>query len=242
MMTTSRLEKDHPSFLALDRAALGGTSPGLDQHLDSCAQCRDYIESLDEPPTASGLVDVRRTLEQRRKTMSRLWAVVPMVAVACGLVLFVLHPQPELPHTLPAQPPPYVAAKGFVSVWIYVKHGTNTELWDGTKPLFVGDQLRLKVDPGRFRRVEVYSVKPPGAPTLLYAGSVVPGQSATLPEAWEVDAEPGAERLVVTFSSEAVKPAWPDWLQGKVQPGVSVLPFTLPKSTASDPDAGSNSP
>lgn len=237
--TTSRLEEDHPSFLALDRAALGGTSPGLNQHLDGCAQCRGYVESLGEPPMASGLVDVRRTLEQRRKTMSWLWALVPAVAAACGLVLIVRHPQPDLPH---APPPPYVAAKGFLSVWIYVKHGANTELWDGKKPLFVGDQLRLKVDPGRFRRVEVYSVKPPGAPTLLYAGSVVPGQSATLPEAWEVDAEPGAEQLLVTFSNEAIKPAWPDWLQGKVQPGVSVLPFTLPKSTASDPDAGSTTP
>ncbi len=166
---------------------------------------------------------------------------MPVAAAACGLLFVALRPQPDLPLG-PHEQPPYVAAKGFLSVWIYVKHGANTELWDGKKPLFVGDRLRLKVDPGHFHRVEVYSVKPPEAPTLLYAGSVVPGQSATLPEAWEVDAEPGAERLVVAFSNEAVKPVWPDWLQGKVQPGVSVLPFTLPKSMSADPDAGSISP
>ncbi len=241
-MTTSRLEEKHPSFLALDRAGLGELSPDMSQHLDGCAECRSYVQSLGEAPLASSLVEIRgKLVQRRRRTLRAWWAALPVAAAACGLIVLSLNPQPDLPLG-PRNPPPYVAAKGFLSVWIYVKHGPNTELWDGKKPVSVGDQLRLKVDPGSFRRVEVYSVKPPAAPTLLYSGRVVPGQSATLPEAWEVDAEPGAERLVVAFSNEAVKPVWPDWLQGKLQPGVSVLPFTLPKSPSTDPDAGSTSP
>jgi hypothetical protein len=211
-MTTSRLAENHPSYLALDRASLGEPSPELAAHLQSCAECRDYVAALAEPPPAA------------------------------GILLFIgVRPQPDLPAG-PHGELPYVGTKGFASVWIYVKHGPNTELWDGKRPLFAGDRLRLKLDPGRFRHVAVYSVKGPDTPTLLYAGNVTPAESTTLPEAWEVDSEPGAERLVVAFSDQALEPTWPNWLQGKAPPGVTVLPFVLPKSSSPDPDAGSTSP
>src|SRR5213075_554773 len=101
--------------------------------------------------------------------------------------------------------------------------------WDGKQALAGGDRLRIKVDPAGYRRVEVYSVKTPEAPELLYSGSVTPAQSVTLPDAWEIDSEPGAERLMVVFSNEPVKPSWGKWLRGQVEPGVVVLPFVLPK-------------
>ena len=242
-MTTSQLAENHPSYLALDRASLGEPSPELASHLASCERCREHVAALAEPPPASGFAHVQRRVEaeRRSKLRSSFMLLVP-AAAAAGTLLFVgLRPQPALPVG-PLAELPYVGTKGFTSVWIYVKHGSNTELWDGKRPLFAGDRLRLKVDPGRFRHVAVYSVKGPDTPTLLYAGSVSPAESTTLPEAWEVDAEPGAERLVVAFSDEALEPAWPDWLQGKASRGVTVLPFVLPKSTAPDPDAGSTSP
>jgi hypothetical protein len=160
------------------------------------------------------------------------------LAAAAALVLFVsLDPQPELPRS-----PIYIGDKGFSSVWIYVKHGADTALWDGKKPVFVGDRLRLKVDPGRYERVEVYSTKNQQAPELLYVSAVTPGQSLSLPEAWEIDAEPGDERLLVVFSNHPVKPVWSDWLQGKAPPGVLLLPFVLPKSSGPEPHPGSTTP
>jgi hypothetical protein len=242
-MATSRLAENHPSYLALDRASLGEPSPELTTHLETCAECRDYIAALAEPPPASGFVRIRERVEAERRSKLRSWFMLlpAAAAAACALLFIALRPQPDLPAGPPGELP-YVGTKGFTSVWIYVKHGPNTELWDGKRPVFAGDRLRLKLDPGRFRHVAVYSVKGPGAPTLLYAGNVVPAESTTLPEAWEVDGEPGAERLVVAFSDRALEPTLPDWLQGKAPPGVTVLPFVLPKSSSPDPDAGSTSP
>jgi len=243
-MTTSQLATDHPSYLVLDRASLGETSPEVRAHLEGCAACRSHVAKVGEPAPASGFVVVEQALQRQRQARRAWWGALPLAAAACGLFAFLkLGHRPlglEQPSTLATQQ--YLGEKGFLSVWIYVRHGANTQLWDGKKSVFVGDRLRLKVDPARFHRVEVYSVKDPAEPALLYAGSVAPGQSATLPDAWEVDAEPGNERLVVVFSNEPVRPVWSDWLRGKVQPGISVLPFVLPKSTSADPNPGSTGP
>jgi hypothetical protein len=225
----------HPSYLALDRAALGEVSEPLRAHLSACSDCSGYVASLHDAPIA-GELELRRRVEQtQRAKVRKWWAIVPVAAAACGLLFLgqrTLTPQ-LIEHG-------YVGAKGFPSVWIYVKHGNGTELWDGKRALFAGDKLRLKVDPGHFRRVEVYSVPSGAAPERLFQGDVRPGESFTLPDAWELDAAPGTERLVVVLSNGPVSPAWTDWLQGKVQPGVSVLPFELPKTT--DVDAGDGSP
>jgi len=217
----------HPSYLALDRASLGPVTSELQAHLEECSDCRQYVEALGVAPPPQGLVEIRRRIERRPRSLPWVWIAGPVAAAAAALLFVSLRPQPGLPeHSV------YIGDKGFSSVWIYVRHGSSTALWDGKKPVFAGDRLRLKVDPGRFKRVEVYSLKDPSAPELLYAGGVSPGRSETLPDAWEVDGEPGDERLLVVFSSEPVKPSWPDWRQGKAQPGVMLLPFVLPKASA----------
>jgi hypothetical protein len=223
----SESSEQHPSYLALDRASLGVVSDALRQHLERCAACADYVRRIDQAGTEEGLGEVKRRIQRSHRTTRRwLGAASFAVAAAAGvLVVAGIRPQPELPVQQP-----YTGEKGFTSVWIYVRHGTSTALWDGRSPVFPGDRLRLKVDPGRFKRVEVYSTKDPHRPELLYEGTVRSGESKTLPEAWEVDAEPGAEHLLVVFSSEKVKPEWPDWLRGRAQPGVMLLPFSLPKA------------
>ena len=131
----------------------------------------------------------------------------------------------------------YVGAKGFRSVWIYVKRGTETLLWDGKRRLLPGDRLRLKVDPGSYQRVAVYAGS--ASPTLLYSGKLTPGQNLTLPDAWEIDDSLNDEQLFVVFSEGPVEPVWNEWRLGRVPPGVAVLPFTLPKAGS---DAGSFGP
>lgn len=227
----------HPSYLALDRASLGRVAEHVRTHLEECRECRDYVAALAEPAPASGLLQIRQRIAKQPRKLPWAWLGAPLAAAAALVLFSGLRPQPSLPKE-----PLYIGDKGFSSVWIYVRHGSNTALWDGKKQVYAGDRLRLKVDPGRFKRVEVYSIKDPNAPELLYSGSVTPGQSATLPDAWEIDTEPGDERLLVAFSSEPIKPIWSDWLHGKAQPGVMLLPFVLPKSTAPDPNPGSTGP
>jgi hypothetical protein len=233
-MTLTRTE--HPSYLALDRAALGGLSQDLERHVSACAECRSYLETLAEPPPESGLMETRRRLE-RARVASRpwLWAAIPVAAAAIAL-LFVTQPPVKV------QEAPYVGVKGFSSVWIYVRRGADTQLWDGKRVLRPGDQLRLKVDPGAARHVEVYALKDGDSPERLYSGDLVPGELAMLPDAWELDDQAGAEQLFVVLSEREVKPRWPAWRDGKVAPGVVVLPFRIPKSTLPDADASDGSP
>ena len=230
----------HPSFLALDRAHLGqGSAADVLSHLEGCEACRGHLESLTSPGTSSGFAAVQQAIEknQRRLPFFWVWAPVSLAAVACCLFLFVGRHQPDAGRDEEV----YLGSKGFLSVWIYVKRGSETELWDGKKPLASGDRVRLKVDPGKYHRVEVYSLSTDRNPTQIYAGDATPGQSLTLPEAWEVDDSPAAERLFVVFGDAPIQPNWDDWLQGKAMPGVAVLPFILPKSGAGS-DAGRLSP
>lgn len=220
----------HPSYLALDRAALGGPSSELQKHVEDCPECRAYLEALAEPPAPSGLAEVRRRVAARRSKARFWWAAVP-VAAAAGALLFV-DARVETPREAP-----YVGVKGFSSVWIYVKREGDTQLWDGKRALQPGDQLRLKVDPGAFRHVAVYAAKEAAPPEPLYAGEVAAGRISTLPDAWELDAEPGAEQLFVVLSHEPVTPRWAEWRDGKVAPGTAVLPFVLPKTIVVDADA-----
>jgi len=235
-MTTSGPGPIHPSCLALDRASLGEASAEVLAHLEACASCRAYVASLADGALSADFSEVhRRIVQSRAKRVRALGVIFPLAAAACGLLFF------GLPHksVSTSERSAYVGSKGFPSVWIYVKHGGETALWDGKKPVFAGDRLRLKVDPGRFRRVAVYSVKAGDGPELLYESDVIPGQSTTLSDAWEVDEKPGAERLLVALSDAAIQPVWPDWLDGKATNGATVLNFTLSKSASTDVDAGS---
>jgi hypothetical protein len=235
MTVSQRASSSHPSYLALDRAALGAPAAEVARHLATCEECRRYVDALGETPPASGILPIRTGIARSRRNKLRArWMGASALAAAACLLLVVGRTKPPTIDN----PTAYLGAKGFSSVWIYVKHGPTTTLWDGKQPLVSGDRLRIKVEPAGYRRVEVYSVKTPDAPELLYSGSVAPAQSITLPDAWEIDSEPGAERLMVVFSNEQVLPNWSQWLRGEVEPGVVVLPFVLPKKAdAISPDA-----
>jgi hypothetical protein len=224
----------HPSFLALDRAHLGTAAPAVLAHLAGCEVCRSHVESPLSVPGAPSFAALERAIAARNKPRARwLWAAASLAAAACALLLVVTHRSPDASSGADA----YVGAKGFRSVWIYVRRGTETLLWDGKRRLLPGDRLRLKVDPGGYHRVAVYAGGP--APTLLFSGDLTPGQNLTLPEAWEIDDSPTDEQLLVVFSDAPVEPEWNDWRLGRVPPGVAVLPFTLPKAGS---DAGSFGP
>lgn len=229
----------HPSYLALDRAALGQLSGELAQHVNECVECRAYLDSLAAPPTAAGWVEVRGALARQRLAQRRRWWVAaPLAAAALALVFVTVRPGPPIA----TESAPYIGVKGFPSVWIYVMRQAETQLWDGKRAFHPGDRLRLKLDPGAFRRIAVYSAKGEVPPELLYEGDVVPGQISTLPDAWELDAEPEAEKLFVVLSDEPAAPRWSEWQDGNVARGLSVLTFTLPKSMVVETDASDGGP
>ena len=227
-------EASHPSFLALDRAHLGLASPAVLAHLAGCAVCRSHVESLVEGPVASDFVALERAIECSIKPRARwLWVGAPLAAAACALLLVVTHRGPHAGTSAE----PYVGAKGFRSVWLYVKRGSETALWDGKRHLLPGDRIRLKVDPGSYHQLAVYAAGP--SPTLLYSGKLTPGQNFTLPEAWQIDDSLTDEQLFVVFSEAPVEPEWKEWRLGRASAGIAVLPFTLPKAGS---DAGSVGP
>jgi hypothetical protein len=234
MTTRPATVPTHPSYLALDRFCLGAASSDVAQHVESCVACRSYVQSLADTAPASGVVAVKAGIERQRRNRLRKWWAASSVLAAAACLLLVFGRGGSAPTE---GTPNYVGAKGLLSVWIYVKRGPTTRLWDGKQPVFAGDRLRLKVDPAGYDRVEVYSLQEPDAPALLYAGAVVPGHNTALPEAWEIDGEGSAERLIVVFSQGIVKPTWDRWLKGEVESGVSVLPFVIPKSSAPPPDS-----
>jgi hypothetical protein len=219
--------------LALDRYGLGSSSPGIDAHVSVCDQCRGYVQSLREAPPAVGLVSLRSTIAKHRQRRAQMWWTAgSLLAVAACLLFFVGRSNAPA-----AGSPTYLGAKGLLSVWIYVKRGPTTQLWDGKLPIFSGDRLRIKLNPSTYRHVAVYSMLDAEIPALLYEGEVVPGHNTTLPDAWEVDGEGEAERLIVVLSNEHIEPSWDKWLKSEVEPNVQVLPFTLPKSRTPAVDA-----
>ncbi|MEO8903736.1 MAG: hypothetical protein ABI488_15650 [Polyangiaceae bacterium] len=232
----------HPSFLALDRAHLGHPTAETTTHLRGCDACRGYLAALSEPVSTAGFVVIERELAARaaKRRFSLAWVFGPasLAAVACAALLFMAHRQPNAGRG----DEEYVGAKGFCSVWIYVKRGTETQLWDGKQPLAAGDRVRLKLDPGSYHRVALYSLSDPVHPALLYSGALSPGHTLTLPDAWEIDDSKTAEQLYVVFSDAPVEPAWEDWRHGRVARGVAVLPFILPKTGSADAGRGQFNP
>jgi hypothetical protein len=193
-MTATR----HPSYLELDRYQLGVLhEPALAAHVAACEQCRlhlaqvartpalpAWVEQLDAPP---GLTRIRRL----PIGPSALFAGV--LAAAAALVLF-------RPATAPTSERGYDTSKGAPSVWVHVQHDGVRSPWDGA-PLSPGDQIRLELAPDDFTHVTVFSLGAPGArPTLLFRGGLRPHVRVALDKAWQLDDQPGMERLSVLFA------------------------------------------
>lgn len=232
-MTSPYTPTDHPSFLALDRAHLGIVAPGVGEHLEHCAECQRYVAEL-ALPVITGVASARAITQHGPVRPSAwMWGSGLLAAAASVTLFFATQGNPAL---TPADPGPattedvYVGAKGFRSVWVYVKHGNETRLWDGRQALSSGDQVRLKLDPGRYRHVEVYSRSEAEGSVLLYQAAVTPGRVMTLPEAWEIDDSPLPEHLFVIFSDAPVTPKWDEWSAGNTPPNVALLPIVLPKT------------
>lgn len=198
----------HPSYLALDRHALGVAQPEVAAHVATCAICQARLPA---PPPAPALPAWARALPPRR----RAWLAWPsrtgprtlglaVAALACAALVWITGGN----FGTPAGSHDYIGTKGGPELWLYVKRRENVALWNGAEPVIPGDLLRLKIQPDRFKHITVFGLKrtPAGEISRLYDGAITSGEATALPFSLVVDAEPGNETLLVVLGSAAVGP------------------------------------
>jgi hypothetical protein len=184
---------EHPSFLQLDRIALGvEVASATRAHVASCEHCRGHLERVaehDAPPAW-----VRNLARSRRRAWLFGGGFVLASAVAVMLFVFVRRGGGGEPE--------YTTVKsGGPSFTLHIKRGDTVFVWDGVQAVRPGDQLRLEVAATGFRRIRVLAENE----VQLYDAPMADG-TTLLPTAWKVDSQPGAETLTIVLSEGP--PTW----------------------------------
>jgi len=187
----------HPSYLELDRFALGGGSAATRSHAASCPRCSVHLDRLAQPVAIPSWV---RKIEQRDEARWPAWLRLPrLVAIAAvgaaSAAALVIAVRPK-------RPPACDGVKGSPSVAVYVRHQGRVALWDGHAAVETGDGLRLKLSSQGFSHIAVATMDGPEV-TELYAGRLSDGETL-LPASWTVDEDAGTEHLAVVFSRRPV--------------------------------------
>jgi hypothetical protein len=187
------MSTSHPSFLALDRAALGDMTEEVRAHLASCPPCAGHVDALGRPPPVpSWAVALSHEPPRAPSLLARLapWGVA---ALAAGLALVLWVPRDT--ETLRA-PMAGLRSKGSPAVALYVKTGDAVRLWDGDSPVAEGDLLRLKVMPEGFTWLTVAAAEGDSW-QVLHEGPVPERGETLLPTSWRVEPGEQPERLLV---------------------------------------------
>lgn len=192
---------DHPSFLELDRVALGiDVASATRTHLSSCERCRLHVERLEhhEAPPAW----VRDLPKPRGSRRTWLFGGGFALAAAAAVLLLVIARSDRDADLDPS----FTTVKGGPSVAIHIKRGDAVFVWDGLEPVSPRDQLRLEIAATGYQRVQVFAA----GDVPLYDAPIAAGPgSMLLPTAWVVDAEPGAETLTIVLSDGGPhQPVW----------------------------------
>jgi hypothetical protein len=234
----------HPSYLALDRAALGSRTAELDRHLAECERCRAHIERVSEPvavPSAAVLERHARRAPMRRPSARRGWLGGLAAAAAAAVLLVAVLTGRE--GARPARPADRVAsevgfdtAKGGRAVGVYVLRGRHTFLWNGTEPVAPGDSIRLKLVPDGMTQAHVFSLSRASELVLLHRARIVPDRDALLDAAWKVDGVGEREVLIVVLSADPLSLARAQAAarEGGMGEDVWVARLTLPKRPSTE--------
>jgi hypothetical protein len=235
----------HPSYLALDRAALGSRTAALSRHLAECERCRAHVDRIAEPVAVPSAVELerrpRRAVE-RRTPARRAW-LSGLAAAATAAVLLVAiltgrdRDQPPRPAggDAPAETG-FDTAKGGRAVGVYVLRGRHTFLWNGNEPVEPGDSIRLKLVPEGMTQVHVFSLSGARELALLHRARIAPDRDALLDTAWRVDGVGEREVLIVVLSAESLSlsRAQAAAREGGMGEDVWVARLVLPKRPATE--------
>jgi hypothetical protein len=205
----------HPSSLALDRHALGVATPEVAAHVASCEACRARLAApADTVPAWARQLPPRHRgwLAWAGRVLAPVGPRRGAFGLAAALACVALVWAAGRHGTTPAGPGDYVGTKGGgPELWLYVKRGDGVALWNGSDAVAPGDQLRLKIQPGRFKHVTIFGATgAAGAYNRLYDGAIAPGEPTALPFSLRVDAQPGDESLLIVL---AAAPAPPDQVE-----------------------------
>jgi hypothetical protein len=216
------MSTEHPSFLALDRLALGEDAPAATRaHVERCEACRAHLDSVRIPsepvPTwARQLASAPRGGDRRPHWLAMLWhSAQPghrirarthvawlgacgtgLVAAMAAVLLFIV-----VPRLSPEEGGSGVRAKGMPGVVVYLRQEGRVVQWNARTPVRAGDEVRLKLVADGFTHVAVTSLprQAGAAPFVLHRGTLA-GPEVLLPEGWRFDASPGPEQVGVAFS------------------------------------------
>jgi hypothetical protein len=186
---------EHPSFLELDRHALGASTPEVATHVSACSVCRAHLDVLSVPSPIPA-----RVLELRPPTpwwKERWFQVLLPVAAGALIILSLINRTPS----------EEVRAKGTPTAIAWVKRGDDVSVWKGA-PLAVGDSVRFQVAPEGLTRVTVIDGT---TKTVLYEALV---KETTTTPAWTLDGTPGGDVVWVVLSNDVVTPAIIDACEG----------------------------
>lgn len=185
---------EHPSFLELDRLALGhGPEAEAHPHVRGCAECQAHLARLAQPVS---MPDWARTLgAPTPRSLFSAWRL-PSFAAAAVMVLLAVILVPRVREDRPAW-----SAKGLPGVVVHFKRGETVSVLGPTERLRPGDAIRLELNAEGFAHYTVLSGSDSGW-NVLARGTLEQGRRV-LPQTWRVDGvEP--EQLRVVFSRPAL--------------------------------------
>jgi hypothetical protein len=189
----------HPSFLELDRTALGQGAPETVAHAKSCERCQAHLRKLEAPVAVPAWA---RELGQPKPARQPNWWTLALfgAAAAGAAAVFLLFPAPVSQQ--PSLPGSLVASKGTPAVALYVKRGEQVTLWDGHAPVQAGDRLQIEVAGEGFSQLLIAT--PGGFAKPLFQGALDAKHSTLVPQSWRVDQSPGPETLDIVISVGAL--------------------------------------
>ena len=190
---------EHPSFLELYRTRLTSGQPETTSHVEGCDICRAHLSRLLEPALLPNWAKSLGVEQRSPAVFSKDWILGGgLVATAITVCLaLVLTRRPTETGKTPTTGL-LLASKGEPSVAVYIKHGQQIDLWDGTSTVSPGDRLRLEIAGAGLRHLAVASRG--HFETPLYAGALEVDVPTLLPAGWVVDEQPGPEALDLVLS------------------------------------------
>lgn len=188
--------QEHPSFLALDRAAGSPLPLAAQEHLSHCEACASHVARVQEPEPVPGWVRALEAPARRRGLGWFGWSGA-LFAVTLASFALLVWPHGEVTE----QATPYVGVKGAPALALYVKRGEQVSVWDGTGPVRPGDRLRLQLASQEYAHVWVGTEDGRSQLVRLYSAPL-PAGGELLPPSWSVDGEGRVERLLVVLSRE----------------------------------------
>jgi hypothetical protein len=193
----------HPSFLELDKVAVGAGSEATRQHAAACAECGAHVGRVRAPVPLPDWVREPERARGRPWGWGGWWGWPTAALAGSFAVALVAIGLGHRAATPSAADDAYQIKGTNPGLALYVKRGEQIETWDGKQPVRTGDLLRLQVAPEGFRHITVDGTASPGS--HLYDGDLPEG-IGFLPVSWRVDDQPGPEILEITLTGGSATP------------------------------------